>query len=126
MKESDFEDSFHPTDAEIRAWAYSGEDEPMQDWDILLAEPGNLPLLLELAGDPACPARETLLGSLYCVVGHEQSKEQFRETAEVAARSGNAWLETWARRVREILDHPEAFNRKDWCGFPGYATKPTG
>ncbi|WP_370971717.1 hypothetical protein [Amycolatopsis sp. cg9] len=126
MEESGFEDSFNPTDAEIRAWAYSGEDEPMQDWDILLARPEHLPLLLELAGDPACPARETLLSSLYCVVGHTPAKDVFRESAQAAERSGDAWLETWARRVHEILDNPGTFTRSDWCGFPGYATKPVG
>ncbi|RSD23772.1 hypothetical protein [Amycolatopsis eburnea] len=122
------EEGHLPTGAEIRAWAYSGDDEPEQDWDILIAWPENLPVLLEVIPDPACPlrARETLLSSLYCMVGHAQAKEDFRETARIAAQSGDAWLETWARRVREILDHPEAFNRKDWCGFPGYATKPAG
>ncbi len=122
------DENYYPTNDRIRAWAYSGEGEPVQDWDILIAEPEHLPVLLEVIPDQACPlrARETLLSSLYCMVGHAQSKEEFRATARTAEQSGDAWLETWARRVREILDHPDTFDRKDWCGFPGYATKPTG
>jgi hypothetical protein len=116
------------TTAGIRAWAYSGAEQPFEDWDIIVASLEHLPLLLELVGDPACPARsrETLLGSLYCLVGHTQDKAQFLDAAGVAERSADVWLVTWARRVREIIDHPEAFDRSDWCGLPGYVTRPAG
>jgi hypothetical protein len=122
------EDAYYPTNAKIRAWAYSGAEEPVQDWDILIADPEHLPLLLEVIADPACPprSRETLLSSLYCMVGHAQSRQRFLDAAQVAERSADAWLMTWARRVREIVDHPEVFDRSDWCGFPGYARRPTG
>jgi hypothetical protein len=43
----------------------------MEDWDIIVADLPNLELLLALVGDQACPAREYLLGSLYCLVGHQ-------------------------------------------------------
>ncbi|MEU5257982.1 hypothetical protein [Amycolatopsis sp. NPDC021455] len=122
------DEAFYPTADSIRAWAYSGADQPSQDWDLLVAELEHLPLLLELVGDPGCPARarETLLGSLYCMVGHTPDKKQFLDAARVARQSADAWLVTWARRVREIIDHPQAFDRADWCGFPGYAARPAG
>ena len=122
------DDESYLTAAGIRAWAYSGAEQPFQDWDILVARLEHLPLLLELVGDPACPARarETLLGSLYCLVGHTPDKQQFADAVRVAGQSADVWLVTWARRVREVIDHPEVFDRSDWCGLPGYAARPAG
>ena len=122
------DEAFYLTADGIRAWAYSGAEQPFQDWDSIIAQLEHRPLLLELVVDPGCPvrSRETLLGSLYCLVGHTHDKAQFLDATRVAGQSADAWLVTWARRVREIIDHPEAFDRSDWCGLPGYAAQPVG
>ncbi|GHH62424.1 hypothetical protein GCM10017774_90140 [Lentzea cavernae] len=122
-----FEDEVNPTPDELRAWAYSDAPEPMQDWDTLIAEPGNLPLLLQLVADPTCPSRSYILASLYCFVGHyDRSAPELRDAIALAEQTDVPWLTTWARRARQVIDHPESFNRSDWCGWPGYATRPAG
>lgn len=78
-------------------------------------------------GHPFCLSRRYLLGSLYCAVGHsDRSDPRIRETVTTAEQSGQLWLTTWARRVREITEQPEAFHRQDWCGWPGHAAHPAG
>ena len=113
-------DEVNPTRDEIRAWAYSGALEPMQDWDIIIAEPENLDLLLDLARDAACPARRYLLGSLYCTVGHcDHDDPRLKTAATLAEASSDASVSTWGRRARHVLAYPSAFNRDDWCGWQG-------
>lgn len=115
-------DEVNPTQDEIRAWAYSGAVEPMQDWDILVAEPENLDLLLELVGDTACPARQYLLGSLYCTVGHsDRNDSRLMKAATDAAASPDGQVSAWGRRAGHVLTHPSEFNRADWCGWQGDA-----
>lgn len=64
------QDVYSPSGKDIRSWAYSGANWPEQDWDIFMAEPKHLVLLMSLIEDRQCPARDTLLQSLYCTVGH--------------------------------------------------------
>ncbi|MFV8228684.1 hypothetical protein [Mycolicibacterium fortuitum] len=125
--EPSFVDVVNPTLEEIRAWAYSGSFEPMQDWDLIIADVDNLELLLELVGDPACSAREYLLGSLYCLVGHsDRTDPRLLRTAESARASSDAWIATWGRRVCQAAEHPSDFDRTDWCGWDGFRSNPDG
>ena len=120
-------DEVNPTLAEIRAWAYSGSVEPMQDWDIIVADLPNLELLLDLVGDQACPARGFLLGSLYCVVGHsDRNDPQLPSAVTAAEASTEVWLRTRGRRVRQVLADPSDFRRDDWCGWQGFRRDPAG
>lgn len=125
--EPSFVDVVNPTPEEIRAWAYSGAFEPMQDWDLIIADVDNLELLLELVGDPVCSAREYLLGSLYCMVGHsDRTDPRLLRTAEAAQESSDGWISTWGRRVCQVTEHPSDFNRADWCGLDGFRSNPGG
>ncbi|WP_210686503.1 hypothetical protein [Mycolicibacterium sp. GESEQ-9] len=125
--EPSFVDVVNPTQTEIRAWAYSGAFEPMQDWDLIIAEMDNLALLLELVGDRACPARKYLLDSLYCLVGHSDGTDpRLLSAAETARASSDVWIATWGRRVCLVVQHPSVFNRADWCGLDGFRSKPDG
>jgi len=109
-------DQLNPTHDEIRAWAHSGALEPMQDWDLVIAEPANLDVLLSLVGDPTCPARRYLLGSLYCLVGHsDHTDPRLQDAARVAASSSDGWVSTWGHQVARVLAHPSEFHRDDWC-----------
>jgi hypothetical protein len=120
-----FADEVKPTQAEIRAWAHSGASEPMQDWDIVIAEPENLEVPVELVGDPTCPSPSYLLGSLYCLAGHSDPMDQrIRSAADDAARSSESWLQTWAMPVQHLLANPDDIRRSDWCGWDGFRTRP--
>jgi hypothetical protein len=120
-------DEVNPTQDEIRAWAHSGAVEPMQDWDIVIAEPENLELLLDLVGDQACPSRRYLLGSLYCLIGHSDRADPRLLSAAIAAEaSSDAWVAAWGRRVHQVLANPSTFNRDDWCGWQGLRVSPEG
>ena len=97
----------------------------MQDWDIVVADPENLEVLVELVGDGNCPSRSYLLGSLYCLVGHsDRTDERIRSAADDAGRSSDSWLHTWATRVQHLLANPDDFRRSDWCGWEGFRTRP--
>lgn len=63
------QDVYSPSGDDIQTWAHSGRLAE-QDWDIFMAEPEHLPLLVSLIEDPSCLARDTLLLSLYCTIGH--------------------------------------------------------
>lgn len=55
-----FVDVVNPTLEEVRRWAQSGQDEPIEDFEIILAEPANLGFLIELIADQTCPAGDFL------------------------------------------------------------------
>jgi hypothetical protein len=120
-----FVDEVNPTPEEVRRWAYSGAPEPMQDFDIIVAEPEMLPTLLNLVGDHGCPKRKFLLGSLYCLIGHSSLDDlRITEAARQASTSDDAWLRTWGRRANAVLAHPATRDREDWCGWQGLRTRP--
>jgi hypothetical protein len=99
----------------------------MEDWDVIIAGPANVPLFITLVADTLCPSRSYILRSLYCTVGHcDRSGPWLDEAVLTAEHANEPWLRTWARRVREIVERLEFFDRKDWCGWPGYADRPSG
>ncbi len=125
--EPSFGDVVNPTQEEIRAWAYSGAIEPMQDWDLIIADVDNLDLLLKLIGDQACPARRYLLDSLYCLFGHsDRTDPRLLRAAETARAASDTWIASWGRRVCQAAGHPSEFNRADWCGRDGFRLDPDG
>ncbi len=122
-----FEDEVNPTPEELRRWAYSGVGEPMEDFDVIIGDLHMLPTLMELVADPACANRKTLLNGMYCLVGHEdRSDPRLAKAVEAAAASGDAWLRTWGERAEDVLQSPQDFRRDDWCGWPGYRSRPDG
>ena len=50
-------DHWNPQESEIRAWAYSDEKWPEQDWDLAVCEGKNDDTLYDLAHDINCPKR---------------------------------------------------------------------
>ena len=120
-----FADPANPTDEEIRQWALADAVPPMEDFDVLVADLEHLPTLLELVGDPSCPARRYLLGSLYCLVGHSDLRDQrILDGVVMAEHADDSWLRTWAARTRQVLEHPETRDGDDWCGWHGFRTVP--
>ncbi len=122
-----FADPWNPTSEEIRGWAYRGALEPVQDWQIIIAELDHLPMLLDCLDDPACPSRPYLLSSLYCLAGHlDRTDPRLLEGVARAERSEQRWLTVWAGRVRKIISDPASFDHSDWCGWRGLADRPDG
>jgi hypothetical protein len=121
---SGFEDVVNPTPAEITAWAYSGEPEPMEDWDLMLSDLELAPLLLELISDSACPSRSYLLGSLYVLTGdavrtsyRDISQQQLTVLTRQAEALDDPWTSTWAKRTKILMNAPETFVYEAWCGW---------
>lgn len=114
-----------PTPSFVRAWAYSGDSEPDQDWDVLLAEFGYVPLLFELIADPQCPGRSSLLGALYCFVGHTDHQDaDLNEAVVEGMRSSCDWIRTWAERAAAVIAAPDTFESEDWCSWHGLRQQP--
>ena len=125
MADEYFADVVNPTASEIEAWAYNDAPEPMEDFQVIVADPEFATALVGLVGDPECPKRAYLLGSLYCLVGHTpHGDERLHEAVLIAEGSSDPWLSTWARRSRHVINHPDDFNRDDWCGWNGLRTTP--
>ena len=127
MTDSSFADAVNPTAAELTAWAYADEPEPMQDFDIIVATPEFATTLVGLVNDPSCTKRQYLLGSLYCLVGHTApGDEQLHQAVLMAERRADPWVSTWGRRSRHVINHREDFDRDDWCSWRGLRTTPEG
>ncbi len=122
---AEFVDVVNPTPEEIRRWAYSSSPEPVEDFDTIVGQPEMLSTLIELVGESACPKRQFLLGSLYCLVGHSpHADERISDAARTASASADPWLRTWALRTTRILDEPGTFTRDDWCDEDGFRMSP--
>lgn len=125
VADAPFADVVNPTAPEITAWAYSDDPEPMEDFQIIVADPEFAVTLVGLVNDKNCPKRQYLLGSLYCLVGHTpHGDERLHEAVLVAENSDDPWVATWARRSRHVINHSEDFSRDDWCGWNGLRTTP--
>lgn len=125
-----FADPAQPSADEIRAWANCNDPEPLEDWDVVLAEPSRAGVLVDLVAQEKCPSRRYLLGALYLLVG-EAVRTQFAAVAltdlepliDAARASGDAWLGVWADRSEHLVAHPDAFDYRDWCAG-GPAKRP--
>lgn len=125
-----FGDPAHPTTEEIRAWAKCNDPEPMEDWDLVLADLRHADALVALVADERCPSRRYLLTALYALVGNAV-RDGFATTprAELEAlltsarATGNAWLAAWADRSAQLIAEPAAFDYALWCAG-GLAKRP--
>lgn len=125
-----FADPANPSPDEIRAWAKCNDLEPMEDWDLVLADLTYADVLIELVATESCPSRRYLLGALYALVG-DAVRSRFEQVSrtdldQVLARgraSGNVWAESWAARSARLIDNPEEFDYALWCAG-GLAKRP--
>jgi hypothetical protein len=127
-----FDNVSNPTAEEVRAWAYSGDLAPEQDWDLVLAEVHLAPTLIELVADERCPGRDFPLRVLYLLVGdavrsgYQQTRpEDLEPLFSEAERRGELGLTTWATRSRQLLEQPDRFDYAAWCDG-GLAREPNG
>ncbi len=118
-----------PSNADdIRAWAYSDDAEPQQDFDLLITGLGNERLFLDLATDNACPKRKYFLSCLYLFVGdavstryETNSRTDVEELLGLADAVADEALREWIGRSRQLIVDPESFDYDLWCGG-GYAS----
>jgi hypothetical protein len=114
----------HPTREELVRWAYSDEDMPCEDFELMIADKNQVPTLMPLVADPACPNRRTLLAALYIWVGdavrsHHSlaSKREIKRMGALAEAFNEPWLTVWAARSRRLMHQPGTFNYDDWCSW---------
>ncbi len=125
-----FADAANPTTDEIRAWANCNDPEPMEDWDLVLADLQYADLLVALVADEGCASRRYLLTALYALVG-TAVRAGFRDVPQadlegllVTARAtGNTWARTWADRSARLIANPAEFDYALWCAG-GLAKRP--
>jgi hypothetical protein len=123
-----FVDLVNPTPEELRRWALSRDLEPMQDWDLILADEANGDVLIDLVEQGMRPT--TFLRSLYVLAGdgvrtafHSCTCQSLQRLAERASGSEHAWVRTWGRRTEALIAHPETFDYGAWCDG-GLAANP--
>lgn len=118
-----FVDPCNPTAEELRIWAGSREQFPLQDWDIIIAaDDAKMLLFLELAADEQCLKHGTFLRILYLVVGDAVRsgwRAHDRARIEALISSGAAHsrpaIKLWASRAQALIEAPETFSYAAWC-----------
>ena len=117
--------SSNPIADDIRRWAFDPDaEEPVQDWDLLLATTDQEDLFMELASDDTCPNAEYFLGVLYLIVGdavrteyRTHPKARIEDLLGMAeARFPKRCIYLWVRRSKDLMTHPESFLYDEWCG----------
>lgn len=116
--------NYNPTPGDIREWGYDEDLYFMeQDEDLLLYELGYVPVLLELAQDPACPKQDYAL----CILGqfareaalyHHAEPLQGLEKIVTPLKTREPAVRDWQNYVNRLLayqDPPFAVNeQKAW------------
>ncbi len=125
-----FGDAANPSAEELRAWAACADLEPMEDWDLVLASPRYVPVLLDLVADEDCPSRRYVLGALYVYAADavrngfaDEPRAAVERHVAAARATGNAWLAAWADRTVRLIADPASFDYAAWCAG-GNAKRP--
>ena len=114
-------DPWNPSELDIRAWAFSNESWPTQDWEIAVNNEKHDELIISLACDKECPTQDFFLHSIYFMVGDaiysEKTKERKENLRELITRTPDASKEItkWKKESLELLDSPEKFEYGYWC-----------
>ena len=113
-------DPFDPTDAELREWAASDEPWPFEDFDLMVADVEQAPLLLELTSSRK---RDFFVSCLYLVVGdavrssfNTASRADVEAALEHAAATAaeDAVIRRWIEQSRKLLASPGDFDYETW------------
>ncbi len=122
---NDFNDWANPTTDEIKLWAYDQNAlAPEQDFNLMVAQPGYMAELLDLAADANCPKRNFFLQTLYIYAGDTiKGKNQMRlKLLEDLLRKGQTYkddlINIWIKRVNTLKETPNQLNYSDWYENP--------
>ncbi|WP_035614885.1 hypothetical protein [Haloferula sp. BvORR071] len=106
-------DDWNPSEETLRKWAYA-ENLALadQEEDLILQEEAYLPLLLELADDPACPKADYILSCLdhYLMFRVLLGKEEFdlaivEKGAVLAGRATSGSIRDWGQLQQRRLEY---------------------
>lgn len=113
-------DEVNPSSEQLRAWGYDDDLYlTSQDEDLLLHDVAYLPVLLELASDPACPKQSYAASIAYtyaqlCVLRKRRAEvEAIRAIVEAAPPDVDPLVGEWRDDFRWIADrlrHPRALS----------------
>ena len=114
-------DPANPTDAELTRWAFSDEPQPIEDFDLVVADVERVPLLLELTSSPQRPF---FMRCLYLIVGDavrtafktsSRSAVQSALEVAIAVAASDRAVARWAEDSQTLLASPERFDYDDRC-----------
>ena len=114
----------NPIAEDIRRWAFTPDaEEPVQDWDLLLATTDQQELFMELASNDACPNADYFLSVLYIIVG-DALRTNYRTLSQgrieallkkAEAKFPKRCIYLWVQRSKQLMAHPESFHYDEWC-----------
>jgi hypothetical protein len=121
-----FANPVDPSPGEIRAWLYQPDSVQLEslpvDWDLLVANDRLIATMVEVALDPACPARRFALHAMYIYAAdairtnfRAHPRRRLRRFVEITEERGDEALTTWAYNVRKLLSDPDLFDYHSWC-----------
>jgi hypothetical protein len=121
-----FADAVNPTEAELREWAADPDadypDEMSQDWDLIVADWSRVGVIVELAGDAACPTRGFFLAVLYLMAGDcvrtPAGGVNLRDLRALLARLENTPsepLRLFCTRALALMADPSTFDYSLWA-----------
>jgi hypothetical protein len=115
------QDPINPSDEELREWAYKERWQPVQDFDLMVADVERAALLIELTRSPQ---REFFFRCLYLIVGDavrtnfntatRPDVESILSFGETPAAS-DPGIAAWIKASRDLLEHPDRFQYEAWC-----------
>ncbi len=122
-------DLCHPTDEDLKVWAYSGALYPCEDWDLMVfdgpIDAQRASLVLDIAMDTACPNREAFLHFLFVMTGSlvRLAARDGIDGARLAVIEplitkalpfGDEKLRAWAMQSQAAIADPTTFQYEDW------------
>ena len=119
----------NPTVEEVKAWAYSDENWPHEEWDLFLCWTREVGLFIELATDHKCPKKNFFLHMLYYIIGTTYSEpnktgklERIKSYAEKGAFVKHGDIKAWRSHIVELLSGSSKYSYDNWRGglYAGY------
>lgn len=115
---------YKPSGDDIERWASDPFSvEPIDDWNLVLAQQPYGELYLRLAASPDCPQAPYFLCLLYLIVGNAvrsdyATKPRYEVEHLLAVADADypePQIRLWAKRSVALIANPALFNYTDWC-----------
>lgn len=114
-------DPWNPQDSEIRAWAYSDEIWPEQDWDLSVCNGEHDSMIHELAENSTCPKRRFFLHALYFLIGDamhcgsDQRRAVLKDWLCSLPEASQKDVGDWQNEALDVLNGKVDFEYDYWC-----------
>lgn len=113
----------NPSVEEVRAWAYSEEDWPHDEWDLFLSWTREVDLFIELAIDHKCPKKSFFLHMLYYIVGTTYSEpnksdklDRIKGYSEKGLGIKHGDIRKWRAHISDLLSNRVKYEYSNWRG----------